>query len=444
MIESAFVEKIRSTDLVRRSGRVRKILPTYIEADGPDAPLGALCTVEARGRRGGGDGGILAEVVRVDRDAVILVPFEAASAAISGATVVARDETDTMPVGDAFLGRAVDALARPIDKGPAIRAQAHAPVHGSATPPLDRVTPKRVLETGIRAIDGLLTLGEGQRVGVFAPAGVGKTSLMAQLARDVKADRCVICLVGERGREVEALWSEGLPTDVRDRTCLIAATSDQTAAMRARAGAYALALAEHWRAEGHHVLLLLDSVTRLAMALREIGLAAGEPPTVRAYTPSVFATIPRLVERCGALAAGGAISAIMTVLSETTDVDDPISEMMKSLLDGHIILSRELAEQGHFPAIDVPRSVSRLARGLSEAGHAAAAQQAAGLLSTYESARTLIEAGIYVRGANAEIDLAIDKRAELTAFLRQDARERSSLADTLGALNRVAGRRPGP
>jgi flagellum-specific ATP synthase len=247
----------------------------------------------------------------------------------------------------------------------------------------------------------------------------------------------VICLVGERGREVESLWHDGLTDEGRARTVMIAATSDQAAAMRARACDVALAMADHWRREGHHVVLLLDSVTRLAMALREIGLAAGEPPTVRAYTPSVFATIPKLVERCGALRSGGAITALITVLSETDDVDDPVSEMMKSLLDGHIILSRSLAEQGHFPAIDVPKSVSRLARALASPAERAAAEGAIGLLSTYEKSRILIESGVYTAGASTEIDAAIAKRPALLDFLKQRSDERSAHGDGSAALARL-------
>ena len=436
MSEQLFLQRLRSLDPVARFGRVKSIMPTYVEADGPSVPLGALCEIETRAGRGA-SAPALASVVRVGRESITLVPFEDGPATFSGARVTACGDAAAVPVGDAFLGRAVDALGRPIDGGPPIRADRTAPLAGLATPPLARTSPKHILETGIRAIDGMLTLGAGQRVGLFAAAGVGKTSLMAQLARQVGADACVICLVGERGREVEAMWSNGLSPEAKARTVLVAATSDQAAAMRVRAGDYALALAEDMRAQGRHVLLLLDSVTRLAMAMREIGLAAGEPPTVRAYTPSVFSAIPKIVERCGALKAGGAITAVMTVLSETDDVDDPVSEMMKSLLDGHIILSRELAEQGHYPAIDIPRSISRLAGALMPPPHRAAAEAAGALLSTYESSRTLIETGVYARGSNAEIDRAVARRPALLDFLKQASTDRTPAAASAEALARL-------
>jgi len=416
MKPDALLRQLRSAELIARTGRVRRIMPTFVEADGPALPLGALCTIECSGAEAQP---VLAEITRVDRESVTLAPFEDRPATFAGARVTALPGGASVPVGDAFLGRAVDSLSRPIDRRGRIDSHETGSLNGAVAAPLSRVTTSRALHTGVRAIDGLLTLGVGQRIGVFAASGVGKTSLLGQLTRQVDADRCVICLVGERGREVEALWSHGLPAAVKARTTMVAATSDQSAAMRARSAGVALALAEHWRARGHHVLLVLDSVTRLAMALREIGLAAGEPPTVRAYTPGVFAAIPRLVERCGALAEGGAITAIMTVLSETDEVDDPVSELMKSLLDGHILLSRTLAEQGHFPAIDVTRSVSRLATGLMAPAHRAAATDAAASLATYDSSRTLIESGIYTGGSDSRIDRAIALRPALLDYLRQ-------------------------
>ena len=431
MTPHPYLQAIEAAQLVVKTGRVRRIHATYLEADGPNLPLGSICELETRDGR---PDGALAQVVGVNPDSIILAPFEDSSAIPFGGQVRARLEADHASVGDCFLGRAIDALGQPIDGAGPIRARRFASLAGERVAPLSRRSPTKPLATGIRAIDGLLTIGVGQRVGIFAAAGVGKTSLLAQLARQVDADRCVMCLVGERGREVEALWNEGLGSDVRSRSVLVAATSDQSAALRVRACDYALALAEHWRSEGLSVLLLLDSVTRLAMAMREIGLAAGEPPTVRAYTPGVFSAIPKVVERCGAVRSGGAITAIMTVLSETDDIDDPVSEMMKSLLDGHIVLSRSLAEQGHFPAIDVTASVSRLAHGLMTPEHRLSADAALEELSLYQSSRTLIETGIYAKGANPALDRALDQRPALMAYLRQGQTERAGFDATVGRL----------
>lgn len=276
-------------------------------------------------------------------------------------------------------------------------------------------------------------------MGIFAPAGVGKTSLVSQLAANVAVDHVVICQIGERGREVETLWNEILPAQVRARSTLVAATSDESASMRVRAALHAIALADHWRSRGRHVLLLIDSVTRLAMALRELGLAAGEPPTMRAYTPNVFSVIPRLVECCGAVRAGGSITAVVTVLAETEEMDDPVSEMMKSILDGHILLSRGLAEKGHFPAIDIVRSVSRRADRLMAEKHRGSAMRARGLLAQYDTSKTLIETGLYTKGSDAEIDAAIEARPRLTSFLRQGSAEHVSFANSVAQLSELTG-----
>lgn len=439
MKEHPFIKRLRETDPIERSGRVTSIFPTSIQADGPCVPLGTLCRVETRqSMNGHASGSIMAEVIRVDQQFVTLAPFSDRATTFAGAHVTACVDALAVPVGDSFMGRAVDAFGRPIDGRP-LHTNHRWSMHGSSTAPLSRKSPKHILETGIRAIDGMLTLGRGQRVGVFAASGVGKTTLMNQLIRQIEADCCVICLVGERGREVEALWSEGLPDAVKEKTTLVAATSDESAAMRVRAGAYALTLADYWRQQGRNVVLFLDSVTRLAMAMREIGLAAGEPPTVRAYTPSVFSSIPKLVERCGALKSGGSISAIMTVLCETDDTDDPIAEIMKSLLDGHIILSRSLAERGHYPAIDVPKSISRQATGLVDPKHRPHAVKACEMLSLYDESRTLIESGIYTKGGNPEIDKVLDKRPALIKFLTQAPDLQSPYSETHRLLSQVVG-----
>ena len=429
-----FLKHLHRIDPVVRHGRVRRLHSTYLEADGPDVPLGTQCEIEAVSE-GHGPASLLATVVRVDDAFITLAPYDSRNASFAGARVTAAPLGHDVAAGDGFCGRAIDGLGRPIDSGPVIGANDLHPLAGVTTPALARQSPLRMLETGIRAIDTLLTLGVGQRVGLFAASGVGKTSLLAQLAANVSADRCVICLVGERGREVAALWNESLPASAKARTVLVAATSDDSAALRVRAVDQALALADHWRQHGLHVLLLLDSATRLAMALREVGLAAGEPPTVRGYTPSVFAAIPRIVERCGALVSGGAITAVMTVLSDTDDIDDPVSEMMKSLLDGHIILSRRLSEQGHFPAIDVPRSVSRQSHRLMGSAEAAAARAITRQLSIYETSRTLIEAGLYTAGSDPQIDAMLAVRPKLLAFLQQPGHQRVSYSQSSSALS---------
>lgn len=418
-----------------RYGLLQRVMPGWIEASGPSVPVGALCRVEHPAFADG----LTAEVIRVEDGAIALAPFGDCRGLVAGARVVAVESADRLPVGHGFLGRAVDSFGAPIDGGPAILADALVPLNPDPPPPLARETDTEILETGIRAIDGLLTLSRGQRLGIFAASGVGKTTLVSQLVRQVDADVCIACLVGERGREVEAIWATDLAGAARRRSVLVAATSDQAAALRVRAVYQALALARHWRDQGLSVLLVLDSVTRFAMALREIGLAAGEPPTVRAYTPNVFAAVPRIVEQCGAVKSGGSISAVMTILAETDDVDDPLSELMKSLLDGHIVLSRTLSEQGHFPAIDPLRSVSRNRPGLRSKRHQALARGAVAHLSRFESSRAMIEAGLHLPGSDAAIDAAIAARPALNALLQQPSDQRCDLDETLRLLDEVLG-----
>jgi flagellum-specific ATP synthase len=420
-----FVQRVEEATLPQLRGYVRAVAAGLIRASGPSAAPGSLCIVES-----GGDRGLICEVVAVDEGGIALMPLEPVEDVQPGAKVALWSRANRVSVGDGFGGRVIDALGSPLDgKGPILR-DAEAPVTGDVPSPLDRAGATAPLATGLRAIDALLPLSVGQRVGIFAASGVGKTSLVEQLASQVQADRCVLCLVGERGREVEAMARFIRQRSDRSRFTLVSATSDESAAMRSRAVDYALSLAEHWRRQREHVLLIVDSVTRFAMALREVGLAAGAPPTVRAYTPNVFAALPRLVERCGALKSGGAITAVMTVLSETDDIDDPIVELMKSLLDGHIILSRSLAEQGHYPAIEVIRSISRGADRLVGAERAAQMQRATSLLAIYEEARIMIESGVYKSGSNPAVDNAMKAREPLLAFLRQQRDEASSLEET--------------
>lgn len=393
-----------------RCGTVIGLSSDYVSADGPDLPLGSRCMIDGEGARG------QARIIAVDRTRVVLAPLDPLNGIRLGDRVRGLPDDRACTVGQGFAGRAVDALGRPIDDGPDIRGHGQ-PV--GRTSPLERTTETRPLFTGVTAIDLFMPLVRGQRMGIFAAPGVGKTRLLTRLVGHADADRCIICLVGERGREVEALWDHVRRSENLARTTLVVATSDDTAAARCQAIDQALALAAFWRDRGEHVLLLLDSATRYAMALREIGLAAGEPPTVRAYTPNVFAALPRMVERCGAIKGGGAITAIMTVLSETDDLDDPVCELMKSLLDGHILLTRDIAARGRFPAIDVPRSLSRLADRAMSSRQARLTARARAALGIHESVRTMIEAGVYVAGSNTATDQAIHQHAQLEILLNQ-------------------------
>lgn len=433
-MSGALAERVEASDFAPRYGHVRSVAPGIIEASGPDGTLGELCAIEIAGGEQ-----VLAEIVAVDEQRVLLSPLDHIRSVSLGARVEALVNGSDILVGDAFAGRAVDALGHPIDGLPPSRTSDHGPLHGRVPSPLERVAPTARTSTGVKAIDALLTLGKGQRVGIIAASGVGKTSLMEQLAFQSEADHVILCLVGERGREVEALWSAIRARKDQQRFTIVAATSDESAAHRARSPLVALALAEHWRAQGRHVLLFIDSVTRLAMALREIGLAAGSPPTVRAYTPNVFTVLPRIVERCGGVQSGGAITAVMTVLSETDDVDDPIVELMKSLLDGHIILSRSIAEQGHFPAIDVIRSVSRGIEARLGPEHRSALREALAMLGAYREAQVMIETGAYRSGTNPLLDRAISRYDLIQQFLRQTMEESVSFGDAASGLIAAVG-----
>lgn len=434
----ALVNALRALEPAKRVGFVKRAAAGHVEASGPMANIGDICEIRGEAR----SDALLAEVAAIRDDHIVLIPLDQTVAIACESRVELRGPLSQAPVGDAFRGRLVNALGLPLDGGGAILSEANAPLVGAVMAPMERLDPNIVLETGIRAIDGLITIGRGQRVGIFSASGVGKTTLVRQLATQVKCDRVVLCLVGERGREVESVWREISADKEPDRYCCVAATSDQSAPLRVRALYQGLALAEYWRERGQHVLLILDSVTRFAMALREIGLAAGAPPTLRAYTPNVFATLPRVVERCGAARSGGSITAIMTVLSETDDVDDPIVEVMKALLDGHIVLSRQLAEQGRFPAIDVNRSVSRQASALMAPAHADSARRVLAMLATYEESRVLVESGLYKAGANARIDEAIRENANIIGLLRQRVNERAAFSDTASRLQALAARGP--
>jgi flagellum-specific ATP synthase len=432
---SRYLHATSKADLTRRLGRVTGISGQSIEAVGPDAMIGEVCTITsvAPATR------LLAEVVGVKPGRVVLMPYGEARGIGSGSEVEATGTWPQIPVGNALLGRVIDAFGSPLDDGPPPQTTAMRSLHGQPLNPLARPRIGTLLETGVRALDGLLPLGRGQRVGIFAGSGVGKSTLLGMLARDVKADVNVIALIGERGREVRDFIEKHLGSEGVKRSVVVAATSDQPALVRTRAAYAATSIAEAFRLEGKQVLLMMDSVTRFAMARREIGLAAGEPPTARGYTPSVFNEIPALCERCGTLDSGGSITALYTVLVEGDDFNEPISDIVRATLDGHIMLSRELAHEGHFPAIDVLQSVSRLAGDLTSPDEQALMSHVVEVLALYERNRQMVEMGAYRIGSNPAIDRAFQVFPALRAVLRQSILESTARVDTLQRLKNALG-----
>ncbi|MES2352190.1 MAG: FliI/YscN family ATPase [Pseudomonadota bacterium] len=426
----AYLDAVRDTELTRRSGRVLGINGQSIEAVGPDATIGEVCAVQLE--TGGPD--MLAEVVGVKPGRIVLMPYGDTRGIGAGSRIVATGQPPGMPVGSGLLGRVIDAFGAPLDGGPAPAAAGMRSLFAPPINPLTRPRITQLLETGVRAIDTLLPLGRGQRMGIFAGSGVGKSTLLGMLARDVQADVNVIALIGERGREVREFVEKNLGAEGLKRSVVIVATSDQPALLRTRAAHAATAVAEYFRDQGQQVLLMMDSITRFAMARREIGLAAGEPPTARGYTPSVFGEIPALCERCGTTDSGGAITALYTVLVEGDDFNEPISDIVRASLDGHIMLSRELAHEGHFPAIDVLQSSSRLASDLASADERALMSAAVELLATYERNRQMVDMGAYRAGSNPGIDRAIAVAPALREVLRQSVLESTGRQTALARL----------
>ncbi len=426
------LDLLRDAEPAVFTGTISAVGQNGLESLGPLCSVGEFCSVATAS-----GGTILAQVVTVDDRRIRLLPLAPADGIRVGADVVAASERSRLRGGDGFAGRAVDAFGEPIDgKGPLAADRQISAVDGTPGK-LDRTIVAERVSTGIRAVDGLIPIAKGQRIGIFAASGVGKTTLVEQMSGRVDGDHVILCLIGERGREVERLWRMHLEGEAGHRFTLVAATSDESATARVRALDQALAIAECWRARGRHVVLFVDSVTRLAMALREIGLAGGEPPTLRSYTPNVFAAMPHYVERCGADRRAGQITAIFTVLAESDDVDDPIVELMKSLLDGHIVLSRRLAEKGHFPPIDVGASVSRVADQIMPVATLDAARCIRKNAAEYDDARPMIESGIYRAGSSAAIDRAIRLQPHIEDFLCQSGDDVAALDRTDEAMRRV-------
>ena len=414
------LKALRSAELFDRVGRVIEIRGHSIEAEGPDAFLGEICTIQA----GFSGKEIDAEVVAFRDGRVCLTPLSSPQGIAIGASVVAKGHPFQCPVGNAFLGRVVDACGLPLDDKDAIPVDEIRSLHVAPRPVLSRQRIADVLETGVKSIDTFLPLGKGQRVGLFAGSGVGKSTLMCMIAKGIKAVVNVIALIGERGREVREFVEDHLGEEGLRKAVVVVATADAPAVLRLNAAYYATTLAEYFRDQGLSVVLTVDSLTRLAMARREIGLSAGEPPTSRGYTPSVFSEIPALCERCGTDAGTGSITGIYTVLVEGDDFNEPVSDTARATLDGHIMLSRELASSGHYPPIDLLNSVSRLASALWSSEQRQLVAKMLGQMATFERNRQLVEIGAHRPGANPELDRAVATLPGLRRYLTQDAHTR--------------------
>jgi type III secretion system H+-transporting two-sector ATPase len=417
-------------------GRVAEVTGLVIKARVPGVRIGELCSIVTPLR----DAPVLAEVVGFRSELVYLMALGDLTGVGPDSEVHPSGHVMTVKVGPALLGRVLNGLGQPADrKGPLdVRAGEEYPIYAPPPDPMTRRRVLRALPVGIRAIDGLLTVGEGQRVGIFAAAGGGKSTLLGMIARNTAADVNVIALVGERGREVLDFIEESLGEEGLRRSVVVVATSDQPTLVRLKSAYVATAVAESFRDQGRRVVLIMDSITRFARALREVGLAIGEPPARAGFPPSVFATLPRLLERAGN-SDRGSITAFYTVLVEGDDMTEPVADETRSILDGHIILSRDLAARGHYPAIDVLRSASRVMPTVADAAHQRAAQRARELVATYERNRDLILLGAYKRGTDARVDEALDRWPAIEAWLRQGTHEGSGFDEALAGLSAAGG-----
>ncbi|HVJ38106.1 MAG TPA: FliI/YscN family ATPase [Stenotrophomonas sp.] len=421
---------IASASMAERYGVVVSFNGLVIEAHGPEARVGEVCEIALKSRV------VLAQVVGIRDRHLLLMPYGDVEGLTVGATVRASGRDLDVPVDDTLLGRVVDAFCAPLDGGGPLNPGGRYPLHAPAINPLHRADIDSAIATGVRAIDGLLTLGRGQRVGIFAGSGVGKSTLIGMLAAQVEADVVLIAMIGERGREVGEFVRHTLGPEIMRRCVVMVATSDQPALVRIHAVHAAHAVAEYFRDQGRSVLLVLDSITRFAMAQREVGLASGEPPTFRGYTPSVFAWLPRILERCGKL-EHGSITAIYSVLVEGDDLNEPVTDHMRAILDGHIVLDRELAARGHYPAINVLKSVSRLVGRLLSQDELEVASNARRTLALLEGARDMVDMGAYQSGVNPELDRALVIQPALEAWLRQSGRFEVSGSKPLESLKSV-------
>lgn len=421
-----------NNELIKYTGRVSQVVGLTIESNGPSANLGELCFIHPiKGIKP-----IMAEVVGFKNNAVFLMPLGEMGGIGPGSKVEATGRTFKVRVDESLLGRVLDGLGNTIDGKGTFDSKVSYPVENRPPNPLTRKKIKEVLPLGIRAIDGLLTVGKGQRIGIFSGSGVGKSTLMGMIARNTKADINVIGLVGERGREVREFIENDLQDEGLARSVVVVATSDQPALVRLKAAQLATAVAEYFRDQGKDVMLLMDSLTRFAMAQREIGLAIGEPPVTRGYTPSVFAIMPKLLERSGT-AEKGSITGMYTVLVDGDDMNEPITDTVRGILDGHIVLNRSLANRNHYPAIDILASVSRVMPNIVDTEHKKSSNVMKNVLAVYKDAEDLINIGAYVKGSNPAIDNSIEKIDMINGFLQQGTHEKAEFEDVLSSLKGI-------
>ena len=427
--------KALALDDLRVGGRLTRVAGNIVEAILPKAQTGAIYRIVAHTK--GRD--LLAEVIGFRERETILAPFGEPRGVGPGDPVVPEGRTDQHEVSDSFLGRIVDALGHPMDQGPTLKAGKRIPLYRAPPNPLCRQMIKKPLNTKISVIDVLTTVGMGQRLGIFSGAGVGKSTLMGMLARFCESDVNVIALVGERGREVRSFIEDELGKEGLAKTVVVVATGDTAPILRVRAAFLATTIAEYFRDQGKKTLLVMDSLTRLAHAIREIGLAAGEPPTTRGYPPSVFSVLPKLLERAGNSDSTGTMTAFYTILVDGDDMNEPIADTARSILDGHIVLSRAIAESGRYPAVDIPSSLSRLASELVGPEHVKLASQVREVFSGYDELKDLIQVGAYRSGTDAQSDRIVELFPRLAEFFKQGRREERSLENTLGGLEALLG-----
>ena len=427
-----YMDTLNSLQPIQLAGKVVKVAGIIAEGHGPGLSVGSLCSIkDSQGLD------VQAEVMGFKDKRVIIMPFGEMRGIRPGSRIVDISKKPTVPVGKAYLGRVIDGLGRPIDGKGLIKGAKEYPVYGNTLNPLKRKIIRDAIDVGVRSINSLITMGKGQRIAIMSGSGVGKSVLMGMIAKNTDADVTVIGLIGERGREVREFVERSLGDDGLKKSIVIAATSDSPALVRIRGAYLATTIAEYFRDQGLDVILIMDSVTRFAMSLREVGLASGEPPSAKGYTPSVFAQIPKLLERAGTIEGKGSITGIYNVLVEGDDMNEPIADSVRSIVDGHIVLSRALAHKGHYPAVDVLESISRVMKDIITPEHRDTAKRLIKTIATYREAEDLINIGAYVDGSDTEIDFAKKMNGKINSFLEQGIDQKITFAESLYQLNNL-------